>query len=225
EYTYSTFVVVDNSAGSQQLDGEWTPHVGDRLDLSPDDFPVSFISVEATPDLLEIGEIDGVLRRGDPGESSGQTFHLDLAHPAVALPLARGTADATMELVAQSRDGATLRMEPVPASALQVGLHSFQEYGLQKIEIECFFGIRTQSFALELLPEGRPESSSGITLLHFRPDRPKREWTWFAASPFQAGYRYRPHRSADQTPSSWSPVRSPFEPLRVLVADAPGDGS
>jgi hypothetical protein len=222
-YTFSTFIVLRQGSGIERLEGGETPHQGSRLDLSPDDFPVSFVSIGASQGLLELATVHGMCRRRQGESEAEQPFELAVEQPAIALALPRGTAEATLAIEARSRDGArALQLGPVPARNLQLGLHSFPEYGPHRVEITCVFDDDIQLFAIDLLPEDRPEISEEITVLHFTPAQLKREWTWWARSPFRAGYRYRAHRSPDESAAAWSEICSPFEPLKIRAATNAG---
>ncbi len=216
EYTYSTFAVLQSAQGIEQLEGKAIPHAGEQLNLSLEDFPIDFIPIEAAPALLEIASMHGICRWMAANSQVEQAFDLDPGRPAVALALPKGTAGATLEIEARARDVAkTLKLGPLPATSLRLDLFSFPEYGPHHIEIECVFGDGQGLFALELLPEGRPEVREEITILGFTREQPKRAWSWLADSPFRAGYRYRPRRSPGETPAAWSEVRSPFAPLTI----------
>ena len=218
EYTFSTFVVIRDATGIERLEGGETSHQGSRLDLSPDDFPVSFVSIGASRGLLELAAVHGICRRPEGESEVEQPFELAFDQPGVALALPKGTAGATLEIEARSREEAkALQLGPFPARNLQLGLHSFPEYGSHRVEITCVFDNDMQLFTIDFLPEDRPETSEEITVLHFTPTRLKREWTWWAQSPFRAGFRYRTHRSPDESPTEWSEIRSPFEPLEIRV--------
>jgi hypothetical protein len=215
-YTFSTFVVLREGTGIERLEGRETPHQGNRLDLRPDDFPVSFVSIGASRGLLELAAVHGICRRRKGEAAVEQPFELAVDQPTIALAFPRGTEGPTLDIEARSRDGArALQLGPVPARNLQLGLHSFPEYGSHRVEITCVFDNDIQLFAIDLLPEDRPETSEEMTVLHFTPAQLKREWTWWAQSPFRAGYRYRTHRSPDESPAAWSEMRSPFESLEI----------
>lgn len=217
EYKYSTFVVVKDAQGIERLNGSEIVRSGDKLDLSVEEFAVDFVAVEASQALLNLASIRGILRYPEGQLVVEQSFELNLERPTLALVLPKGTEGATLEIEARSLDGSkTLKLGPLPAKDLQLDLFSFSEYGPHKIEIECQFSDDTKSFAIALLPEGRPETSQEMTVLNFTPSKPKREWTWFASSPFQAGYRYREYRSSGPTPE-WSDMRSPFERLELQI--------
>lgn len=216
DYTFSTFVVVRDAEGIRHLEAEPTPHSGDALDLSPHHFPVDFVPVEASQALLELAEIRGRCRWTAGEGTVEQSFELNHDQPAVALALPRGVTGAVLDIESHAREASrTLHLGPLPAEALQLDRFSFAEYGPHTIDIACVFDEHTSLFAIELLPEGRPEEPGEITVMHFTPAQPKKQWTWFAQSPFEAGYRYRTHQSFDAGGGEWSPVRSPFEPLTI----------
>jgi hypothetical protein len=223
EYTFSTFVVVQDSTGIEQLTGVETPHVGDRLDLGPDDFPLDFVPIKALPELLALASIRGTCRWPERESEVAMPFELSSDTPAVAIALPKGTVGATLEIAAQALDGSkTLRLDPFAAKPLQLGLHSFPEYGPHKIGIECAFTEGSAVCAIDLLPEGHPETIEEITTFAFTPAQPRREWAWLAQSPFSAGYQYRRHPGSDETPEPWSEVQSPFEDLSIAAGKPAG---
>lgn len=224
EYTFRTFVVATNSRGTFQLDGEAQKHAGDRLDLTVGDFPVDFISLEASAGLLELSALRGVCRWRDEEGPVSQHFELVSGRPTVALALSRGAADATLEVEAHPLEGppAALKLGPLPAADTQFDLHSFREYGPHAVEIVCDFGRGGDLFALELLAEGLDETPQNINVVHFTPAKPLKTWSYFAASPFAGGYRYRPRRGPGASPAAWSAVASPFE--RLTVQAPPREG-
>src|SRR5262249_27871602 len=131
-----------------------------------------------------------------------QTFTLDLNQSVIALTLPRDAEDARLNIDARARDNSRiLSPGPLPVQALRLGLYSFREYGPQHVEIACVFDDTTPLFAIDLLPEGHPETPDEISVLFFTPAQPKKVWEWLALSPFHAGYRYRVHANADTTPT------------------------
>jgi hypothetical protein len=214
EYTFSTFVVL--STGEQFSNGVGVPHVGARLDLTPDDFPVQFVAIDADRPLLSLSDVHGVLRWTAAGVDSQESFDLTLAHPALALALPRGMDGAALEFEAESHaNGKTLRLGPLPAKKLHLGLYLFPAYGPVQVAIDCTFRDGPSVVILDLLPEGRTDSPEHINQLFLTKDQPRRTWSYLAQSPFEAGYRYRLHPRGDDSPSSWSGVRSPFEALTI----------
>lgn len=214
-FTYQTFVILQDSGGIHRLQGDDTPHEGERLDLNIDDFPISFVPVEAADRLLAAGAVSGTLRYNNVHSN----FSLTASQPRVALGVPRD-ASATLEFEFRSTDKAhVLHLGPSPAGATHLDLSSFREYGPQTLEIRCAFADGTPLLAIDLLPEGVAEAPNNITVMAMTPKSPQKQWTWFAASPFTPGYRYRLHRD-EPGANPWSDVLSPFEPLLLNSATA-----
>jgi hypothetical protein len=215
EFSFTTYAVLQSGQTVKRHDGPPVNHAGGWLSLSAGDFPVEFLFVESSSALLDIARIEGVCRWGG---GNAQPFTLEQGRAAIALALptgAKGAAAATLEIEAIERDGQRrIRLGPAPAEDLLLDLFSFAEYGPHRVEIECALGNQS-SHAIELLPEGLPGNEPVIETLLFTRAEPKREWTWFAGSPFRAGYRYRARRGAGETPAAWSDLQSPFAPLRI----------
>ncbi|MBE9012973.1 hypothetical protein IQ250_22485 [Pseudanabaenaceae cyanobacterium LEGE 13415] len=205
-YTFSTSVVIQGVNGIQQLNSEDFAYQGDRLYIRPDQFPVNFVLIDITRSLVSVAKVKGVCRWQDNEKSNAQWFDLD-GELAIALP--KTATNSMIELTAQSLDSSqTLKIAPFPAKNCQIGLHSFQEYGAHQVSIECEFSDDLKLYAIELVPE----DSSDISTLFFTPANPIKTWSWFAKSPFKAGYRYRPRR---EPVAEWSAVQSPFVPLKI----------
>jgi hypothetical protein len=210
-YMVSTTVVLQDSSGVQQLTGEEIMHTGSRLSLRPDQFPITFIPIEATRSLLELATIVGVCRWQEGEIAKSQSFELSKNQPAIALVLPKSTTAAMLDLSARAiESNQTLQIPPFPAKNCQIGLHAFPEFGTHQIDVDCKFDEGDNLYAIDLLPEGVPESEA--SLLFFTPAQSRKTWRWLAKSPFQAGYRYRPHAE----PSiPWSTVQSPFTALKI----------
>lgn len=217
EYTAFTYVVMRDAKGIQQIKGEKTVHQGDRLYLSPRDFPIRFLSVKADRALLEIAEIKVLLSRPDGEDTIEELAILKMAEPQASFVVTKDDEAAMMmvEAIAHAGTGKLL-LGPVVALSLQLGLHSFKEANAQKVDITCKFES-DDSFALfEFLPESSAEALSDIELMSFTPDRPTGELIWLPSSPFQYRYRYRRKSlAANAEPTDWSAYLSPFEPLII----------
>lgn len=220
QYTFSTYVIVKDAKGIAQLNGEAKPHRGNRLYLSSDDFPVDFVSVTASHQLLELAIISGICQRPEGAATIQEQFELNLDQPTVTFALPKGTNDATLEIIAHSRQGlGTISLGTVSAKPLQLDLYSFREYGLQKVEVECVFEHQNRPVVFEFLPEAYPETLQNIKLLFFQSSQTKKVLTWVPPSPFQYRYRYRQKPLASNTnpPPEWSDYLSPFKPLKIQV--------
>jgi len=215
-YSYTTFVVMQQGTTIKRLDGQTVESDAEILSLNQNDFPVIFIPIEAESSLLEVAAISGFCRWLDDGAQREQKFDLDIERTTVTPTLPKGISDATIEFTAREREGdRALKLGPFPAAALRISLFSFPDYGPHRLEIECAFDDKSGLFALELLPEGRLETASEITTLALTRSQPKKEWTWFADSPFHPGYRYRPLRKAGEAPAAWSVLLPPGNPLKI----------
>jgi hypothetical protein len=215
-YLYQTFVILqDPASGIRRLEGVDTHGEGEKLTLNIDDFPVSFVPVEASDRLLSAGAVSGTLRYDDVQNP----FSLTASQPRMALAVPKDSS-ATLEFEFQSLDKAhVVRLGPAPARAVHLDLSSFREYGPQALDIRCEFHEGTPLLAIDLLPEAMPETASNITVMALTPQSPQKQWTWFSSSPFTAGYRYRIHSNGTAA-NPWSDVRSPFEPLLLDSATA-----
>lgn len=204
-YTYRTFVIFEDSAGIHRLEGKDTLSEGERLDLHVDDFPVNFVPVQATDRVLAVASVSGTLSHGQVQNR----FSLTTAQPRITLSVPQDAEDPSLEFEIRSKDGARmLKLGPMPARAVDLDLSSFREYGPQSVEISCTFAGQAQLLAIDLVPEQSTDAPANVTTLAMTPRTPKRQWTWFASSPFAPGYRYRLHGAND-----WSDVLSPFAPL------------
>jgi hypothetical protein len=217
-YTFATYVVLQDAQGVRQLRSAEISHQGNQLALQPNQFPVSFIPISATRSLLEQGTVEGICRWQEGQNLKSQTFELNQQHSIIALTLPQAASEPTLEFTAYSLDRTrSISIPSIPASRHQLGLYSFLEYGSHQISIECEFDNQTTFYAIELLPEHSPETEVSLILL--TPDHPRKTWSWLAKSPFYAGYRYRPHRSADHFPdrsvADWSDIQSPFTSLKL----------
>jgi hypothetical protein len=214
DYVFTTFAILDGQ--EQRYEGQPTQHSGDRLDLQPGDFPLSFVQIDATSELIELADVRLVCRQTRNGSSFEQSFTLNRDQALVVIALPKDTNTSELEIEAHSKDGQQmLRLGPLPAETLRLGLMSFREYGSHKVEIECVFTGDIRLVAIDLLPEGRAETTGEITTLHFTPAQNKKDWIWLAKSPFYAGYKYRLHSGTDGILGTWSETQSPFERLVI----------
>ena len=221
-YTVSTFAVIQDAAGIEQLEGPPRDHSGDQLYVTTADFPIDFLPLVASRSLLTIADVKGVLKRPDQtGQMLTEPFSLTADHPDVAIALLKDTlADATLEIQAVSKTSdRVVTLGPIPAQALRISEHSFIEYGPQTVPVTCNFQSSDQNLVVfEFLPEGGREDND-IRLLFFSPQDAQKELRWLARSPFLSRYRYRRKSigASAPPPSEWSDYLSPFNPLILSV--------
>jgi hypothetical protein len=211
-----TTVVLDDPVDAGPFEGSWTDHDGLRVDLTVDDFGVRFVTIGAEPALLDLARIRARIAWTVGAVARERVADLDEAHPelAVAIPL---TADApTIDVDAEpTTAGRSVHLGPLPLGRLQLGLHSFPDYGPQAVEIKGRFPAAATPDAivvLDLLPESTPDEADATTVA-LTALNPTRTWRYLARSPFESGYRFR-QRSAGAA-GSWSPPLQPREPLIV----------
>ena len=215
-YTYTTFVILQQGNSIKSLEGQPRLSESDFLSLNQDDFPVNFISVEADQSLLDVATIFGVCIWFDGVARREQKFEIDSARPVVMPAIPKGISGAVVEITAVERNGnGVLKLGPFSAASLQLGLFSFPQWGPHKIEIECVFSNTAETCVIELAPAERQGASNEITLLSLSLDEPRKEWSWFAESPFYPGFCYRPRRNRRESAAPWIDVPIPSDSLKI----------
>ncbi|MET0854407.1 MAG: hypothetical protein ABWY30_07225, partial [Microterricola sp.] len=191
------------------------PRRADRahLTLTPDDYGIGFVPVDADASLLAqaVVEVECIGTRGaHPWLVRGV---LDAAHPSVALALPADVADAQIGACAVAlADGCRRRMPAMPARALRIDPFSFEGSGVRAVEVQCAFDDDPE--AAEVLVELAPEEPIGDAVrgqrVRLTRANPTARWSWLALSPFRSGFRWRMAGQDD-----WSPVLQPDAPLVV----------
>jgi hypothetical protein len=212
QYTFSTYVILANAQGAEQLWSAEMQGQGDRLLLKPNQFPADFITVGGDRAILQQATIQGFCRWQEGDIQRVQAFTLTRQQAIMTLALPQTSLHPTLEFTARSIDGLQTRsIEPFPARNYQIGLQSFPEFGPQQVQITCEFSDQLSFYAIDL----QPEASTEISLLLFTPGESQKVWQWLASSLFQSGYRYRPHRDPRLTPAEWSPRQDPLTALTL----------
>ena len=216
-YTYKTFVILEDSLGIRQFDGAEMDSNKSRLLLTPDDFPVRFVPLAANDDLLDISTIQGRCHWQEEGLTVLSFFEIDFERKEIAIPIPTMASDAKFEFEVHARDGdMQLVIGPIEAKPLILGLHTFSEYGPHQVIIELAETTTDQLVAIELLAEGRPETSEEMTILALTASQPRKFWSYFASSPFHYRYRYRLYKGVNNEFGPWSELQSPFKKLVIL---------
>lgn len=219
-YEYSTFAVLDDETGTHQVDSPATPYVGSPLRLSPEDFPIDFVLIEMTADLARLAYIGVACTYKHEGKPRMLSFRLDSDHLSSSVALPQGYEELRIWCNAVGHNGAgQLRIGPLESPHIRLDLFSFPEYGPHEVEIECAPGAGRTIYAIDLLAAGLSETPENITTLAFTPEEPKRRFSWFARSPFNPGFLYRPHR--DGAPTPWWIVATLVERLVIDPGQPP----
>jgi hypothetical protein len=217
-FTARPFVWRESPTGPQRLDGPARAFAGNTLTLGVTDFPVEFVPVEASDDLLAVAKVDATCH----WEGCTQPLRVQLCRgaPSAAFALPSDTVGALIEIAATALDGAgkAVVLPPTAARPMRLSLASFPEFGSHRVTISMAVDPGASLAVVDLLPEALPDAAGNISTLVFTPARPTRDWNWFAPSPFAAGYRWRRHIDTG-TPVPWSDVQSPFIPLNVSARE------
>jgi hypothetical protein len=220
-YTYTTFADVLEGSDTRRLEGAATSETTTALRLQAGDMPLDLIELSADADLLAIASISGTLSYTSPaGHATSTPFALGTAQPRISVAVPRDATASTLDVDARplAADGGTpLHLGPLPAGPLHVALASFEQFGRHTVAIDCTFGPNAPGpFAVELIADGRPESTDNIGVQFLTRDSPTATWEYVANSPFRAGYRWRARGS-----TAWSASAAPGAALHLKAADAP----
>ncbi len=219
-YEFTTWAVVEQAGAVKRLENIRASHVGETLDLSVDDFPISFVTVGATEALLHLATIAGVCMGNGKEGSFERRFELTPDKSAVGIGVPSGATLAPLQVEARERGGTKLlRLTVEAAQSARLDLTSFREFGPHRVKVECDFGERASGFlAVDLVAESSEESLGAVQTLALTPAAPSKEWGYLASSPFRAGYRYRIHAAPGHPPPPWSEVQAPGAPLLLKIS-------
>ena len=177
-YEFATWAVVEQTGAVKRVENSRISHGGETLDLSVDDFPLRFVTVEATEALLNLAAIAGVCR-GDGKEGLFERrFELTPDKPAVGIGVPSEATLAPLQVEARGRGGSKLlRLTVEAAQSAQLDLTSFREFGPHRVKVECDFGEGASGFlAVDLVAEGSEESPGAMQTLALTPAAPSKEW-------------------------------------------------
>ncbi len=204
-YMYTPFMLLYSQEGTRKTEGKTAATGREHLVLNSDDFGITIVSIQASPDLLEIATL-GVSLDGDDAVS----YDINASHPLLSLCFEEEAAQPVLQISAISLStGAIITLPVKTATSMRVGLHHFMEYGNHTVSICC--QTSDPILTLELLPESAMEDAVP-ELVFFTPGNNCKEWSYFADSPFNCNYRYR-FRKEDGSSGNWSALQSPFVPL------------
>jgi hypothetical protein len=203
----------DEQSGPVRLDGAPRTFPGGMLTLGVDDFPVVFVPIEASDDLLSMASVVGRCRWD--GSAGLLEVELTRSGPSAAFALPPAATNATLEFEAVPlAQGNAIRLAPTPARPTRLSIASFPEFGAHSVTVTVTLPADMSVVALDFRPEALPDEPASVTTLAFTQTRASRPWVWFAASPFAAGYRWRHHVDGSVT-APWSDLQSPFQALAV----------
>lgn len=215
-YRYTTWAVIERSGTVERLSGPSVSHDGEALDLGVDDFPVRFVSLAASPALLDIATVAGAWKGRTPAGPFECRFELAPGSPAIGIAVPGDAEGESLRIEARERGGSKLLTLALPAAHnTQLDLSSFPGFGSHRVIVEADFTGLPGLLAIDLVPEGREERNEAIATVALTPATPVKEWRYTALSPFRSGFRYRRHADSGAPADPWSGVQQPDVPLRV----------
>ncbi len=220
-YRYKTAVTIIDQGRAERIEGPVRESEHENLVVSPDDFGVNFVIVEADIAFLSEARITVELygtRRGRPWSTQGQ---LDASAYDIAFAVPHDVESPQIRAIARINDGTSdsrneCSMAPIAAEHLRLDAFSFEGSGRRSVDIECEFDDDKPQLVLELAPEGRQNEPARRHQIRMTPASATAQWSWLALSPFRSGYHWRWHGQ-----SEWSEVAQPAQPLKLFSSRAP----
>jgi hypothetical protein len=205
-YYVSSYVLLQTSQGVRRYDSPERAGSDRTIRLYSQDFPVRFLVVAASQELLALATVEVSYQIGE-GDAQRFTLIRDSPLATVALP-DDGTSEPGFSCVAVANEsGARLALRPLHAP-LRLELSSFPQYGVQHAAVMCQFDAGVEFAAFEFQAEDEVASQ----LLAFTPTTPVRRFSFFPKTIFAARYRYRPRGG------TWSNLRSADELLQLTAS-------
>lgn len=206
--TVAAFAVLADAAGVRRCEGLPRRVSGGIVTLSPEDFGLAPVVIEAAPALLGHAALTGEARFTLDGRAHAVPLKLDAAAPRIALDLPAAATGAELRLTAVAPGGATLALPPLPLRTLRLDLPLLPGHGPQRAVLLALPQPGT-TLAVEVLPDSAPPGTAPETLA-FRDDLTRRDWTYLSLSPFAPGFHWRILPDGE-----WRPHPEPAEVLVI----------
>jgi hypothetical protein len=178
--------------GAQMVVGPAVEGTGNDVDLGPEDFPLRFSHVAASPALLALATVD--LRLSAGGLTAQARLSSELPEVTLALP-------GEGEIVARvtGAGGQAIDLPARPTGDWRIEMADLPGYGPRQTEVSVSFPPDLLLRALDLRVAEGP-----VQTLAFTPTRPARSFPWFCADPFGPGllWRWNDEPEADFAPVS-----------------------
>ena len=209
-YAYTPFLIYHDTQGTHEINGETKRSFDQVLTIHMWEYPMSFIALSASPNILSQAHVIVSVYRKGQEEVPMEPFDITPDKSAV---LAAVPGNNDKEVVCEVTARSLISSEEVttvlhPSQSIKIDLTSFPEYGTHEVTVKVV-NNKSGFFAVDLLPASQEDLPQNKTTLTFMGDIKNRTWSWFSSSLFQAGFQYRIHTHGE-TPSNWSDVISPF---------------
>jgi hypothetical protein len=209
-YNLTPFALVAAGALEREIDAPPKPCNDNFVQLQASDFQLVFSHVTASDRLAAAATVGGTLTYALGGVAGSVSIRLNATTQGVAVAMPAGATGASLAFVATTPDGTVAKLPPFPPGRIRLDLSSFPDYGPHRIAVRGAFTGNETPLTLELAQE----EGAGSTSLVLTPSAPDATFGYVAASPFKAGYRFRPAGGA------WSPVMAPGAALTVDASGA-----
>jgi hypothetical protein len=204
--------------------GDWREAEAAQLTPRPDQLPLGFARVSASPALLAVAAI-ALRLEGRVGDADFVLAErLDAARPSVALALPPGLEDARLALFADSLDGG----EPValpdqPAADAWLDLHLLPGFAPQACTLQLDAAVAAPGH-LEWCDAARRDAPGASRLQPLAPGDNACTLRWLPADPLRPAIVWRLAAAPGAAPASWSAPLSPGTHRIALDAAAPTAG-
>jgi hypothetical protein len=226
QYTVTCFSVIAAGQFVQQYESAPVSHSETWIELEPDDFPLTFTHILATPSLLSFATINGVLSYQTGTHQVQQSFTLQAVQGASAAMLEVTVAapsnatNVTITLLAVPLDGSiSISLSASASGTTQFDLTSFPGFGSHIITVQSSLATGAAPLFIEFLAEldlSNPQAVPSKIVL--TADQPTASWGYVATSPFHPGYAFRVAAAPGATPLTWSALQ-PYDTVLTLTSE------
>jgi hypothetical protein len=218
----TTHAVLEDQQGAHGVDGPPRQQQGTWIEVHGDDMPVGMTFLSATPSLLALGEVAIEVTRPPWNPLSTS---LTPAQPSIAIVAPRnGDPAPSFDVRLRSADGS--QVVEVASGLLQprqFDASSVAGFGHHEVAVTAVFSDSSGVVAIDLTSEASLGDGTTIKTLELTASAPAGTWTYFAPSPFRAGYCWRLN-DGSVPPAPWSPAQPATAPLIVNVPAAVSGG-
>jgi hypothetical protein len=197
----------------QVIEMPWFDCSGDYLYIGADRLPGTFLTVQATHDLLRQAAISMAVAGGSDEADIAATLTTD--EPTASFLLL--TEQETKRLAITARDPLDsdhVLVLDLPCRPVTLDLSSFHEYGPQTTTVTVQFHDGIQDAQFEFLPE----SDEGEPIvIGFSPSQASGQFNYFSTRIFRNRYRFRQASQTGDTEAEWSGYQWPGRDLTIAV--------
>lgn len=206
-YDLACFSVAGPIPNVRQITGSERAETAQILVLTAEDFGLSIVTLRADPTLLAQARFEARITYVCDGVDIATVVALTEVETVLTLPA--GLSNGTLTVTATDDAGGVLHLPPGPLESTDLTLSRFASYGPQTVEIIAATPL-DHVVGIDLLPpEASAEDMQSIALT---PDTPRRSFTYFSASIFGGGLRWRRTGTDD-----WTPHPDSTQPIRVSI--------